>query len=96
MKAENLIILFHVAQKAGDKASYTKNKAFDNQYYRDLILKALSQHITISRKDIDELVWNKLPEWMTDEPRKRKVNNLITELKNLYKIVKKGSFKYSM
>ena len=50
----------------------------------------------MSRKDIDELIWNKLPEWMTDEQRKRKVNNSITELKNHNKIVNKGSFKYSM
>ncbi|SJN33397.1 putative transcriptional regulator [Sphingobacterium faecium PCAi_F2.5] len=92
----NYFISLHVAQKAGDKAGYTKNKAFNNQYYRDLILKALSQHSTMSRKDIDELLWNKLPEWMTDDQRKRKVNNLITELKNHNKIVNKGSFKYSM
>ena len=95
-RKSNYFISLHFAQKAGDKAGYTKNKAFDNQYYLDLILKALSQHSTMSRKDIDELLWNKLPDWMTDEQRKRKVNNLITELKNHNKIVNKGSFKYSM
>jgi ATP-dependent DNA helicase RecG len=92
----NYFIGLHVAQKAGDKVGYTKNKAFDNQYYRDLILKAISQHHSMSRSEIDELLWNKLPDWMTDEQRKRKVNNLITKLKNHNKIVNKGTFKYSM
>jgi len=91
----NYFIGLHVAQKAGDKASYTKNKAFDNQYYLDLILKAISQHHTMSRKDIDELLWNKLPDWMTDEQKKKKVENLIMELRKLNKIINKGTRKNS-
>ncbi len=51
----NYFIGLHVAQKADDKAGYTKNKTFDNQYYKDLILKAISKHNNRSRKDIDEL-----------------------------------------
>ena len=85
----------HVAQKAGDKAGYTKNKAFDNQYYLDLILKALSQHSTMSRKDIDELLWNKLPDWMTEIQKKKKIENLLTELRKFNKIINKGTRKHS-
>lgn len=91
----NYFIGLHVAQKAGDKAGYTKNRAFDNKYYRDLILKAISQHHSMSRSEIDALLWNKLPDWMTDEQRKKKVENLIMELKRHNKIINKGSFKYS-
>lgn len=91
----NYFISLHVAQKAGDKAGYTKNKAFDNQYYLDLILKALSQHSTMSRKDIDELLWNKLPDWMTEIQRKKKIENLLTELRKFNKIINKGTRKHS-
>ncbi|MNT66336.1 hypothetical protein D3C72_2043970 [compost metagenome] len=91
----NYFIGLHVAQKSGDKAGYTKNKAFDNQYYLDLILKALSQHTTMSRAEIDELLWNKLPDWMTDDQKKKKVENLIMELRKLNKIINKGTRKNS-
>lgn len=40
------------------------NAAFDKQYYLDLICKAVKEHGSLSRKDIDELLWNKLPDWM--------------------------------
>jgi len=91
----NYFIAMHVAQKAGDKAGYTKNKALDKQYYLDLILKAISQHRTMSRAEIDELLWNKLPDWMTDEQRKKKVENLIMELRKNNKIINRGSGKRS-
>ncbi len=45
------------------------------------MLKAISQHSAMSRADIDELLWNKFPEWMTDEQRKIKINNLLSELR---------------
>lgn len=51
------------------------------QYYLDLILKAIKEHGSMTRRDIDELLWNKLPEWMTEEQKKNKVMNLITELR---------------
>ncbi len=91
----NYYIALHIAQKTGDKASYTKNKAFDKKYYLDLILKAISQHHTMSRADIDELLWNKLPDWMTDRQRKKKVENLIMELRMHNKIINKGTIKRS-
>ena len=47
-----------VAQKTGQKADYTKTKGFDKQYYLDLIIKAIKEHKELSRKEIDELLWN--------------------------------------
>ena len=46
----------------------------------------------MSRKDIDELLWNKLPDWMDDRQRKAKVGNLITELRQAQKIANMGSY----
>jgi ATP-dependent DNA helicase RecG len=70
-----------IAQTTGQKASYSKNKAFDKQYYLDLICKAIQENKSLNRKDIDDLLWNKLPEWMSDNQRKNKVGNLLGELK---------------
>lgn len=76
----NYFLSLDIAQKLAHKADYTKNKAFDKQYYLDLILKAIKEHGGLTRREIDELLWDKLPKWMTDEQRKNKVMNLISEL----------------
>lgn len=87
----NYFISLKVAQKTGQKATYTKNRAFDKSYYLDLIKKAIKQHGHLTRKDVDELLWNKLPEWMTDKQKKIKINNLLSELRRKGKIRNEGS-----
>ncbi len=87
----NHFIAKSLAQQTGQKASYSKNLAFDKQYYLDLICKAVKEHGSLTRKDIDELLWNKLPEWMDDKQRKIKVGNLVAELRRGRLIVNKGS-----
>ena len=84
-----------ISQKLEQKADYSKNKAFEKQYYLDLILKAIGVHGSMARHDIDELLWNKLPEWMTEDQKKNKVMNLITELRSQNKITNKGTDKNS-
>lgn len=77
----NYYIGIRVAQKTGQKAAYSKNKAFDKSYYLDLIEKAVREHGSLDRKDVDELLWKKLPDWMTDKQRKTKINHLLSELR---------------
>jgi len=91
----NYYISLKVAQKTGQKASYTKNKAFDKQYYLDLITQSIKQHKSLKRSDVDELLWNKLPDWMDDTQRKNKIKNLLSELRNKGLIKNKGTFKES-
>jgi len=86
----NFYIAQPVAQKTGQKAKYSKNKAFDKQYYLDLILKAISEHGSMNRKDIDDLLWNKLPDIMTNKQRKTRIGNLLTELRRRGRIENMG------
>lgn len=87
----NYYISLRVASKTGQKAEYTKNRAFDKEYYTDLIRKAIHQHKHLERKDIDDLLWNKLPEWMNDHQKKIKINNLLSEMRKRHVIVNEGS-----
>jgi ATP-dependent DNA helicase RecG len=88
----NIFISAKVAQTIGEKAEYSKNKGFDKQYYLDLILKSIAEHTSMTRAEIDSLLWKKLPEYMDDNQKKIKINNLINELSNkLKKICNKGS-----
>jgi ATP-dependent DNA helicase RecG len=90
----NFFIAQPVAEKMGQKASYSKNKAFEKRYYLDLICKAAGEHGSLTRKDVDELLWNKLPEWMTDKQKRSKVGNLLTELRQEGCIENRGTPKH--
>jgi ATP-dependent DNA helicase RecG len=53
----------------------------------DLICKSLGEHGSLTRKDVDELLWKKLPDWMSDKQRRSKVGNLLSELRMAGKIL---------
>ncbi|MFA5078004.1 MAG: RNA-binding domain-containing protein [Dehalococcoidia bacterium] len=89
----NYFLSKDVSQIAGQKAVYTKYKAFDKTYYLDLILKAIDQHKALERKDINELLLNKLPDWMNDKQRQTKISNLLAELRKTGQIQNSGSDK---
>jgi ATP-dependent DNA helicase RecG len=91
----NFYIAKKVAQKTGQRASYSNNKAFEKQYYIDLICKSIKEHGSLTRKDIDELLWKKLPDWMDDNQRKNKITNLIAKCRRGGKIVNQGSYSQS-
>jgi ATP-dependent DNA helicase RecG len=86
-RKSSLYIAKNVAKATGQKAEYTRNKGFDDNYYKDLILKALDQHVTMSRPDIDNLLMTKLPEELTDKQKVSKIGNLLTALRMANKIV---------
>ena len=75
-----------VAGATGKKAEYTRNKGFDDEYYKDLILKALDQHERLSRPEVNALLMNKLPETLTEKQKLSKIGNLLTYLRKTGKI----------
>jgi len=87
----NYFIGAKISQVTGEKAEYSKNKAFEKEKYFDWILKSIKEHGSMSRKDIDKLLWNILPAWMNEEQKKNRVMNLIQELGRNGKIVNKGT-----
>jgi len=77
----------NVAKAIGQEADYTIKKGFDDNYYKDLIIKALDQHKKMSRPKINELLINKLPEALTEKQKIYKIGNLLAALRNAGKIV---------
>jgi ATP-dependent DNA helicase RecG len=76
----------------------TKNNIGITQYDPDLILrnlviieKAIREHGTMERKDANDLLQNKIPEWIDDKQRKIKINNLLSELRRKNSIQNNGS-----
>lgn len=86
-RKSSLYIAKSVAKATGQKAEYTRNKGLDDNYYKDLILKALDQHMTMSRPEIDSLLMTKLPEALTDKQKVSKIGHLLTALRMANEIV---------
>ncbi|MCL2416857.1 MAG: putative DNA binding domain-containing protein [Bacteroidales bacterium] len=89
----NYFIGAKISQSTGRKAEYSRNKAFEKQQYVDWVLKSIKEHGCLNRQDINKLLWNMLPEWMSEKQKKNKVKNLITELRVSNKIRNTGSKK---
>ena len=76
------------ASKNSDlKSQYVKNKSFDDDYFRKLILNYLERFGTASRKDIDILLKDKLSTVLSDEQKKNKIDNLMRQLRTSGKII---------
>lgn len=76
----NLIVAGRLAAVAGQKAEHIRNRGFDGQYYRDMIVALVRAHQPVSREDIDRLLLDKLPEVLTPAQKAAKVHNLISSL----------------
>lgn len=80
-RANHLYLSGQVAQTGQDKAQYIKNKGFNDNYYRDLIRSYLSEYGKAQKKDIQQLLWDKLPDSLTDKQKNSKISNLLTSMR---------------
>ncbi|MEW6655014.1 MAG: transcriptional regulator, partial [Bacteroidota bacterium] len=68
--------------------AYIKNRAFDKDYYKKLIIEYLSKYHSASREDFDKLLLNKLPDILNEKQRLNKIKNLLSELSQKDKRIK--------
>jgi ATP-dependent DNA helicase RecG len=73
----NVYVAAHIASAADDKAQYIKNRAFDDQHYKDLILEYLRKYKQASRKEIESLLLGKLSDILSEPQKQHKVKNLL-------------------
>lgn len=93
-KYPNLYVAAKIAAITGDKTTYIKNRAFDKDYYKNLIVKFLEQYHSASRQDIDNLIMSKLSDTLDEAQKRKKINNLLFEMsKKDGTIVNTGSSK---
>ena len=81
---------------AREKASYIKNKGFDDDYYRKLVLEFLRKFGTASREDIHKLLVDKLPGTLTQKQKFYKVGNLLAYLRKKGYIVTDDSRRWHL
>lgn len=77
----HLYISKQIAKATNKEVEYTLKKGFDDTECQEWIVKALKDHTVLSRKQIDELLWSKLPIDYTDEQKSVKVKNLLAKMR---------------
>lgn len=80
-KAPNIFLSASISETIGEKEQYVKNKAFDDQYYKDLIVKYLEQYKSAKKADIRQLLWSKLPEVMDNQQKEDKIKNILASMR---------------
>ena len=81
-KIPNIFLSATISETIGEKDRYVKNKAFDDQYYKDLIVKYLAQYGSARRKDIQALLWDKLPSIMADKQKEDRLETYLLLCEN--------------
>ena len=92
-RKDNYYLSYHAAKPTGDEelmAEYIKNKSFDDEYFKKLIVEYIKNQGKTSRKAIDKLILPKLSNVLSDKQKKDKVTNFLSALRMQGKIISTG------
>lgn len=87
----NVIVSGALAKATGEAARHIRERGFDKRYYLDMILALVREHGPVERKDVDDVLIPKLPDRLNDQQKRRKVHNLLQELRRAGKITNHGT-----
>ena len=90
-RAPNFHVSAKVAAWTGDKARYIRNRGFDDQYYRGLVLEFLQKYGQASRRELDELLLPKLPDVLDAAQKGHKIRNLLQAMRREGLIHREGA-----
>ena len=82
----HLYVSKQIASATNKQIEYTLKKGFNDAECQEWIMKALNDHKVLSRKQINELLWNKLPIDYSDEQKMSKIKNLLYKMHKLDEI----------
>lgn len=88
-----LVVSKMIAEMSGMQVDYSKRKGLSNEKCEALLLSTLKDHRQLSKSSIVELLWDILPNILTDSKKQNKINNLLKKLKKEGKIdnIKQGN-----
>ena len=80
-RSPNIFISSHIAAYTGEKAKYVKDKAMDENYYKDMILKYLDKFGKAKKKDLEDLLFNKFSDILSLQQKRDKISNILMSMK---------------
>lgn len=89
----NIFISSKVAKIIGDKEKYIKNRGFDKDYYKKMIISYIKEFGEATRQELNVLLYDKLSSILTEKQKDNKVRNLLQEMKRDEIIYNAGNFK---
>ncbi len=79
-----------VAQTTGNKSDYIRNRAFDDAYYKRLILDYLKHYGSASRDELVTLILDKLSDALDEKQKQNKFRNLLNAMSTRDKTIEKS------
>lgn len=73
------------------KAQYIKQRGFDDEYYKNMILEYLRKYKEATRKELETLLIPKFPEILNEKQKQIKLSNLLASLRKRGKIQNIGT-----
>ena len=89
-RKNNLFLSKSITRSTGNvglKSTYVKNKSFDDEYFRRLIVQYIQKFGSASRAEIVMLLKDKLSDALTDSQKENKITNLLSYLR-IHHIIK--------
>jgi len=89
-RKDNYYLSYRVAKPTEDErliSEYVKNKSFDDEYFKRLILEYITKQGKTRRKAIENLIIPKLSVVLSDKQKKNKVTNFLSTLRTNGKII---------
>jgi len=90
-RAPHVYVASYIAEIAGEKARYIKNRGLSDFHYEQMILGLIEEFGHVKRKDVDELLLDKLPDVLTPKRKMNKIGNLLSKLRKSGAIINSGS-----
>ena len=82
----NIYISSNIAKITNDKENYIYNTGLENEFYKNLIIKYISEYEHASRKEIINLLKDKLPSSLNEKTKISRIRYLLQLLKKEDKI----------
>lgn len=89
----HLFVSARVAAATGSKASYIRTRTQDDTFYAKLVLDYLGKFGATKRQEIDSLLLTKLSDALDDDQKRRKISNLLSNMRRAGRIKNVGARK---
>ena len=91
----NIFVAAKIAEATGDKAAYIRNRAFDKEHYKAMIVAYLEKFGQATRANLDELLLGKLSDALNAGQKKRSITNLLQEMRLDGTVIPNGTTRWA-
>ena len=92
----HIFVSKNIAQATDQKVEYSKHKGLAVKKCEALLLESLKDHGSLTKQEIVELLWDVLPNQLSDSQKASKIHNMLTKLKGENKIINETHGKSSL